>query len=159
MTDKFPKPVSSPSVPQTFDGEIYQAVGKYARSAVLFAFEQMDGPQGLAKWAQDNKDEFYTKLFPKIIARESEVTHHRSVDQLMDVIDGDFEVEGVEEAVYTEPEAHIPQSGVVAVEPVAHNWNAGEYDFDNDVILAEAVDAVDEEFDAFDPRDLVEFEE
>lgn len=85
---------ATPSVPSAFNGEIYQAVGKYARSAVLFAFEDMGGPEALSEWAQANKDDFYTKLFPKIIARESEVTHHKTVDQLMDVIDGEFEVEG-----------------------------------------------------------------
>lgn len=84
----------SPSMPQAFDGEIFQHVGKYARSAVLYAFENMGGPEALTTWASENPDEFYTKLFPKIIARESEVHHTRTVDQLMDVIDGDYVVEG-----------------------------------------------------------------
>jgi hypothetical protein len=120
MADNFPKPAPSPSLPATFNGEIYQAVGKYARSAVLYAFEQMDGPEGLADWASKNQDEFYTKLFPKIIARESEVTHHKSVDQLMDVIDADYDVDGVIDDVEFEPPSLSPATDIPELAP---NWN------------------------------------
>lgn len=82
----------NPTVPDVFSGQIYENIGKYARGAVLYAFEEVGGPKGLADWARDNPDEFYTKLFPKIIARETEVHHHRSVDDIMDVLDGDYEV-------------------------------------------------------------------
>jgi hypothetical protein len=141
MSDKFLKPVSAPSVPKAFDGEIYQAVGKYARSAVLFAFEQNGGAEGLADWAGENKDEFYTKLFPKIIARESEVTHHRSVDQLMDVIDGEYEVEG-----------EVIDAGDV--------WNASSADVADEKILSSASENVAWPHDAtVCGADLVEFEE
>lgn len=91
MTFEVSKP-RSPSLPDVFNGEIYRQVGKYARSAVLYAFEEMGGPQALAKWGEENKDEFYTKLFPKVIARESEVQHVRGVDDLMDLLDADYEV-------------------------------------------------------------------
>jgi hypothetical protein len=149
MTDKFPKPVSAPSVPKAFDGEIYQAVGKYARSAVLFAFEQNGGAEGLANWAVENKDEFYTKLFPKIIARESEVTHHRSVDQLMDVIDGDYTVEG-----------EVIDEGDV--------WNTGadeecqskaSFAMQEDRQPTSAIDGEEDDFVHLEGTDLVEFEE
>lgn len=140
MSDDF-NPIAkkpAPSVPQAFNGEIYQNVGKYARGAVLFAFEQMGGPEELTEWAKKNKDDFYTKLFPKIIARESEVTHHKTVDQLMDIIDGDYEVEGdFDEAPITVP-------NTTTIEPIAHNWNNGDYVYENDDILREAgVDLVD----------------
>lgn len=81
-------------MPAAFDGEIYREVGKYARGAILFAFEQIGGPRGLAEWAQDNPDDFYTKLFPKIVTREVEVARVRTVDDLMDVVDADYTVEG-----------------------------------------------------------------
>lgn len=86
---------SRPSVPDVFTGKIYENVGKYARGAVLYAFESVGGPEALAQWAQDNPDDFYTKLFPRIITRETEVHHTRSLDELMDVIDVDFEIEEV----------------------------------------------------------------
>ena len=122
-----------PNLPQTFNGEIYQNVGKYARGAVLFAFEKIGGPEALSKWAEDNQDDFYTKLFPKIIARESEVTHHKTVDQLMDVIDGEYEVEGED----VEDAELLPSMPAVA--PVGVNWNVTDYDFDNDEIIVETV--------------------
>jgi len=146
MGDIYPKPQPAPSVPvNVMDGEIYKSVGKYARGAVLFAFEQMGGPPALTRWAEDNPDEFYTKLFPKIIARESEVTHHKTVDQLMDVIDGDYVVDGDEE---------IALPAGTTYEPLAHNWNTS-----NDGILdVDALSEVGFEPD-FDPSDFVDFEE
>lgn len=82
-----------PTTPTVFKGEIFSAVGKYARHAVLFAFEEMGGPQELAEWGRKNPGEFYTKILPKIIARESEVVHTRSVDDIMDLLDADYDVE------------------------------------------------------------------
>ena len=144
MGDIYPKPQRSPSVPtNVMDGEIYKSVGKYARGAVLFAFEQMGGPEGLTSWAEENPDEFYTKLFPKIIARESEVTHHKTVDQLMDVIDGDYEIEGMEVIETPDP-----------VEPLSHNWNTSNAGMLDEDTLSEAGFEPD-----FDPSDFVDFEE
>jgi len=80
------------TLPDVLQGQIYQNAGKYARGAVLFAFEEIGGPQGLAVWAKDNPDDFYTKLFPKIITRETEVHPTRTMDDLMDVIDAAYEV-------------------------------------------------------------------
>jgi hypothetical protein len=136
----------TPSMPVAFDGEIYKSVGKYARSAVLFAFEKVGGAEGLSKWALDNPDEFYTKLFPKIIARESEVTHHKTVDQLMDVIDGEYVVDGDFDDV-------SPSDTAMSVAPVSINWNASDVDFDNDHILAVASE------NDVEGVDLVDFEE
>lgn len=82
----------SPSMPQAMQGEIFNNVGKYARGAVLFAFQEMGGPEALATWAEANPDEFYTKLFTKIVAKESEVKHTRTIDDLMDALDGNYEV-------------------------------------------------------------------
>lgn len=115
------------------DGGIYKSVGKYARAAVLYAFEQAGGPDALAVWAEKNPDEFYTKLFPKIIAKESDVNHHRSLDDLMDVLDGDYEVESVEDAEVLPP----PTFAAQAPEPAP----------------------VDPDFDQFDIDDLVQFDD
>lgn len=99
-----------PSLPDVFNGEIYRQVGKYSRGAILYAFEQIGGPDGLAKWAKDNPDDFYTKLFPKVVARESEVQHVRGVDDLMDLLDAEYQVisedgAGVEDAEIMEVDA------------------------------------------------------
>jgi hypothetical protein len=73
-------------------GAIYENAGKYARGAVLYAFEAVGGPQGLADWAADNPDAFYTKMFTKIIAKEVEVTDRRGIDELLDALDGEYSV-------------------------------------------------------------------
>jgi len=83
---------SRPGVPDVFHGEIYQNIGKYARGAILYAFEQVGGPEALTDWAARNPDDFYTKLFPKIVTRETEVHHVKTMDDLMDILDGDFEI-------------------------------------------------------------------
>lgn len=43
---------------------------------VLVAFEMIGGVEAMASWAEKNRGEFYTKLFPKVITRE--VEHHAS---------------------------------------------------------------------------------
>jgi hypothetical protein len=136
----------APTLPAFMDGAIFQNVGKYARGAVLYAFEEIGGPPALAEWAKTNEGEFYTKLFPKIIARESEVHHVKSIEELMDVIDGDYEVEG-DETVYG-PQTINAEYGLKAVDaPIAGRQAFPEGTF------------VDPEFDEFDIDDLVEFEE
>ena len=81
-----------PDVPVVMQGAIYENAGKYARGAVLYAFEAVGGPQGLAEWAQDNPDAFYTKMFTKIITKEVEVTDRRGIDELLDALDGEYSV-------------------------------------------------------------------
>ena len=132
-------PSDKPSLPAAFDGQIYEQVGKYARQAVLFAFEQLDGPQGLAKWAKDNQNDFYTKLFPKIIAKESEVKHTRDIDALMDVIDGEYEVHD-----------DVPDAEVMM--PVD-----GGYDATSDPMDLVRVN-VDQDYE-FDVDEMVEFDD
>ena len=127
-------------MPDVFNGQIYEQIGKYARGAVLFAFEEMGGPRALGEWAKENQSDFYTKLFPKIIARETEVHHHRSVDELMDALDGDYTE--VEDAV---PVDRPPAS--FATQP-----------FEDDPADTATLPVTDYTFDV-DIDDLVEFEE
>lgn len=137
MSTNFPStPKGSPSLPASFDGQIYQEIGKYARGAIMFAFEQIGGPQGLAQWAYSNPDDFYTKLFPKIVTREAEVVHRRSVDDLMDAIDGDYEVQS------------SPAEAAHAVREA-----------DGEGAVGHQADALPFVLDGMDIDDLVEFEE
>lgn len=71
MAPSLPKP-QAPTIPVANQQMIYENVGKYARGAVLHAFQQIGGTEALAAWAVENPTDFYTKLFPKIIARETE---------------------------------------------------------------------------------------
>lgn len=130
MTVTLPAARQTPSTPTVFKGEIFGAVGKYARGAVLFAFERMGGPEELAVWATENKSDFYTKLFPKIIARESEVQHTRSVDDIMDLLDGGYEVidAGDVAPVDAEPAPQQIQSFTEMYSDMfAEEWNIDEY--------------------------------
>lgn len=86
-----PPSTPKPTLPSALDGKVFENVGKYARGAILFAFERIGGAEALSDWAEDNKGEFYTKLFPKIVTREVEVTERRSLDDLMDVIDAKYD--------------------------------------------------------------------
>jgi len=87
-----PAVTGGPLRPVVMDGRIAESAGKYARGAVLYAFEAIGGAEALAGWAKDNENDFYTKLFPKIITKEVEVTDKRGVDELLDALDGDYEV-------------------------------------------------------------------
>lgn len=136
MAPRVPTRVN-PALPDVFNGEIYRQVGKYARGAVLYAFEQVGGPDGLADWAAQNPDDFYTKLFPKIIARESEVQHVRGVDDLMDLLDAEYQVmgdDGIEDAEVMEVDVAM-EFGAPAYreeeDPVYGQKTYNDWDFDD----------------------------
>lgn len=126
-----------PTTPDVFGGKIYEQVGKYARGAVLYAFEEVGGPKGLATWAKTNPGEFYTKLFPKIITRETEVHHTRGVDELMDIIDAEYEID----------DALPPEDVPPTISPYVNAYS-------EEPVLS---DEAREDFDGFDVDDMVEF--
>lgn len=83
MTRRFlPAPVTSGP-----DGAVLSHVGRYARDAVITAFEMIGGVERMADWAHQNPGEFYTKLLPKVITREVEVGTTQSVDDLIKRLD------------------------------------------------------------------------
>lgn len=53
-------------------GEMKVNAGKYARAMIVMAYEMMGGAETFAEWAMNNKGDFYTKMFTKIIGRENE---------------------------------------------------------------------------------------
>lgn len=68
------------SVPQrdvgklpAISAEAYQHVGRFAGAIVLSCFEQIGGLERMKTWANTNPTDFYTKLFPKIMARTTQV--------------------------------------------------------------------------------------
>lgn len=79
------------TLPDVVRGEICKSAGKYARGALLYAFEAIGGADALAEWADENKGDFYTKMFIKLVPKEVEVADVRSLDSLMDALDGDYE--------------------------------------------------------------------
>ena len=72
-------------------GELIVNAGKYSRAAIVAAFEMNGGMEAFAEWADLNKTEFYTKLFPKLIGRESEEKTPDNVEDLLLELDADVE--------------------------------------------------------------------
>lgn len=82
-SSSLPIPASAP------DGAVMMSAGKYARSIVLAAFEQMGGLDTFVEWASANKTDYYTKLFGKTVTREVEERRESSVEDLLDAIDAE----------------------------------------------------------------------
>lgn len=53
--------------------EAYQHVGRFSGALILSCFEMIGGLPRMAQWADDNPTDFYTKLFPKTVARSQQV--------------------------------------------------------------------------------------
>lgn len=53
--------------------EAYQHVGRFSGALVMACFEQIGGLERMSKWADTNPTDFYTKVFPKIMARTAQV--------------------------------------------------------------------------------------
>lgn len=70
------------------DGAVIAHAGRYARECVLIAFEMIGGVERLADWADKNPDAFFTKLYPKIITREMEMTPSEGIEDLLLRLDG-----------------------------------------------------------------------
>ena len=79
-------------------GNIMSNVGRYARENVMIAFEMIGGVDAFAAWAEDNKTDFYTKLFPKIIGKEIEIKAHDSIETLLEKLDNTPQLENIEDA-------------------------------------------------------------
>jgi hypothetical protein len=69
------------------DGQLYQHVGRYAGRMVLTAFDMIGGVDRLAAWAEKNPGEFFTKVFPKVIAKPHEVGVSEGVENLLERLD------------------------------------------------------------------------
>lgn len=72
------------------DGTIMVNASKYARQAVLVAFELIGGTKALAEWAvksDENQRDFYTKIFTKTIQKDVEVGQRDDVEGLLAKLD------------------------------------------------------------------------
>lgn len=72
-------------------GELSVNAGRYSRAAIVMAFELNGGIEKFAEWAQENPSEFYTKLFGKLIGREAEPSKTEEVEDLLNILDGEYE--------------------------------------------------------------------
>lgn len=72
MTDNLPVTKALNSAP-VISAESYQHMGRYAGAAVLAVFEQIGGVKRFAEWADHNPSDYFTKVFPKIMSRSTQV--------------------------------------------------------------------------------------
>lgn len=93
-------------------------VGRYARENVMVAFEMIGGVDAFAAWAEKNKSEFYTKLFPKVIGKEIEIKAHDSVEAMLEKLDDARTIDAepvnldeIEDAEVIEDEVDIAEYG------------------------------------------------
>ena len=87
-------------------GGVRVTASKFSRAAIVAAFQLNGGLEGFADWAKANHGEFYTKLFPKIIGKETvgdENKYPDDVEALLETID-DVEFEDITEQVEAEVE-------------------------------------------------------
>lgn len=80
------------------NGELIPNAGRYSRGAIVVAFEMMGGMENFAQWAQDNEGDFYTKLFTKLVGRETEQKADESLEDMLEVLDGEIVEEPAEDA-------------------------------------------------------------
>lgn len=78
--------------------EQYQHIGRFSGAVVLSVFEQIGGAPRMAVWADQNPTDFYTKLFPKMIAR----SQHVDVSGTLTIDDAISRLERMEEGEYTD---------------------------------------------------------
>lgn len=70
------------------DGQFMARVGrKYLKEAGVAVFHMIGGVDAFAAWANENKGEFYTKLYPKLIDRTVEVVDLRSIEDVINDLD------------------------------------------------------------------------
>lgn len=82
MTKRFfPPAIGGP------DGAVLANVGRYHREAISTAFEMIGGIPALADWAENNKTDFYTKLYPRVIPKEVEIGASQGVEDLLRQLD------------------------------------------------------------------------
>lgn len=90
------------------DGQLYQHVGRYAGRMVLTAFDMIGGVDRLADWADKNPGEFFTKVFPKVIAKPHEVSVSEGVENLLERLD---DADRAERAVPIDAQVRVLDEG------------------------------------------------
>jgi len=99
------------ALPVSVSADLYANVGRYAGAAVLTAFEQLGGIDGLVEWAGrtgENEEAFYTRIFTKIVSspKQVEVSGTLKIEEAIKALDlhegSGYTV--VSEAPYIDPE-------------------------------------------------------
>lgn len=81
-------PIAIPEIGE-IPSESYSHLGRYAGAMVMACFEQMGGLPKFVEWASENPNDFYTKLYPKMISatKQVEVNSNVTLDTAIDKLD------------------------------------------------------------------------
>jgi hypothetical protein len=85
--------------------EQYQHIGRFSGAVVMSVFEQIGGAPRMAVWADQNPTDFFTKLFPKMIAR----SQHVDVSGTLTIDDAISRLERMDEGDYDEVRTITPE--------------------------------------------------
>lgn len=70
------------------NGRVYAPMcGQQMRRINHAVFHMIGGIEAYALWALDNKDDFYTKIMPKLLDRQVDVTEHRTIEHVVRDLD------------------------------------------------------------------------
>lgn len=73
-------------------GELIASLPRRAvNDAVMGVFQQLGGQQWLAAWvesSEERRDQFVTKLLPKLVVKEVVVDDRRSIDDIVNELEG-----------------------------------------------------------------------
>ena len=61
--------------------------GRLARENIVTVFEQMGGTEAMAEWARENRTEFYSRIYARMLPSEAHVTtesESRPVQEMSD---------------------------------------------------------------------------
>ena len=84
-----PVPLAINELPQIADS-VYSNLGKNAGAAVMAAFHQLGGVQGLVNFGKANPEKFYTSIFPKVIASMKSADSQVVSENILDALDVPF---------------------------------------------------------------------
>lgn len=83
------KEVSDLVNPEAINVAIIGNAGKRAKEAALVAFVVNGGEAWLAVWAKKNPNDYFTKVFPKLIDRSVEIKDTRGIEDIIDQLDAE----------------------------------------------------------------------
>lgn len=72
-------------------GDLIVSASKYSRASIIMAFEMMGGVERFAEWAMNNPSDFYTKMFTKVIGKETEAGGDDPVEEYLKILDAEAE--------------------------------------------------------------------
>ena len=65
-------------------------LGRLARENIVTVFEQMGGTEAMAEWARENRTEFYSRIYARMLPSEAHVTTESDARPLVEMSDAEL---------------------------------------------------------------------